>query len=336
MADSINLDWLQPFAERWRQQERDGRAPHALLLLGAPGVGKRAAATWLAARRLAGSEAPLPGFPARPPEHPDLHWLTRLDDKHTIVIEQVRELVADLGLTSHGGRGKVAVIEPAQLLTRSAANSLLKTLEEPPGDVLLILVADRLGHLPPTILSRCQRATLAVPATAEALAWLARARPGQDLRAALDEAGGAPLAALALQDEQEFSAAMGRDLAALAARQASPVAVAGRWLERPPEQVLDWLCRQVQACIRRRSGAAGETRSAFLQDTVLQRMDSRKLFCYLDSINRVRAQAGGSWNPQLTLEGLLIDWAEGLDDCGREPDLRRLWPSPRAAKDRTR
>jgi hypothetical protein len=56
-----------------------------------------------------------------------------------------------------------------------------------------------------------------------------------------------------------------------------------------------------------------------IEDSVLQRMDRRNLFCYLDIINQLRGQPGGSYNVQLTLEGLLIDWAGGLRDCGLEP-----------------
>jgi hypothetical protein len=47
-------------------------------------------------------------------------------------------------------------------------------------------------------------------------------------------------------------------------------------------------------------------------------MDSRKLFCYLDDINRLRAQPGGSYNVQLALESLLIDWATGLSGAGSD------------------
>ncbi|MGI9264019.1 MAG: hypothetical protein ACR2QU_03755, partial [Gammaproteobacteria bacterium] len=50
-------------------------------------------------------------------------------------------------------------------------------------------------------------------------------------------------------------------------------------------------------------------------DSVLRRIDRRNLFCYLDIINRLRGQAAGSFNVQLTLESLLIDWADGLRDC---------------------
>ena len=60
-------------------------------------------------------------------------------------------------------------------------------------------------------------------------------------------------------------------------------------------------------------------RGLAIEDSVLRRMDRRNLFCYLDIINRLRGQAGGSYNVQLTLEGLLIDWADGLANCDLSP-----------------
>jgi len=319
----MDLDWLEPLASRWRRQVQQGRAPHAVLLLGAAGTGKRAAAAWLARERLGPAET-LPRYPFERPVHPDLHWLSRLEDKHTIVIEQVRELIHELSLTSHEGRGKVAVIEPAGIMTRQAANSLLKTLEEPPGDSLIVLVADGLSHLPATILSRCQRLPVPLPPTEVALTWLERVRPGTAWAPALDEAGGAPLKAFAALERMEETASMRRDLAALATRSVSPVDVAERWLKADPGAALDWLALEVQACIRRRFGISAGPSPA-LDDSVLARMDTRNLFCYLDSLNRLRGQASGSFNPQLTLEALLIDWADGLAAARREPDLRALW-----------
>jgi DNA polymerase-3 subunit delta' len=315
----MDISWHREFANNWLARCRQGRVPHAVLLAGPAGVGKRAAACWMAARHLGVStEVRLPQHPALAPEHADLRWIRPPDGKQAIGIDQIRDLVAKLSLTSYQGGGKVAVIDPADAMTNNAANSLLKTLEEPPGDALLILIADRKGHLPATVFSRCQRIDFSVPGEAEGLAWLDRLRPGQSWLAALRLAAYAPLGAIQASGQLDTHAAMSRDLAAVASGKASAIAVAARWTALDTAFVLDWLARQVQAAIFRASGAGREGTSAAIDDSVLKRMDRRNLFCYLDIINRLRGQAGGSFNVQLTLEGLLIDLSEGLEGCGRE------------------
>jgi len=254
----------------------------------------------------------LPQFPLEVPEHADLRWITTPDEKHAIGIDQIRTLVADLSLTSYEGGGKVAVIEPADVMTTNAANSLLKTLEEPPGDTLLILVADRLGRLPATIYSRCQRLTVRVPAESEGLSWLQTLQPGVTWTKLLRDAGFAPLAALRGQERIDETDAMASDFVAIADGRAAPLAVAAKWAKYEPEFVLGWLSRQVQSCISRLAGGESMGVSAVLGDSVLARIDRRNLFCYLDIINRLRGQAIGSFNVQLTFECLLIDWSNGL------------------------
>lgn len=285
-----------------------------MLLIGPSGVGKRCAAAWMARQKL-GLEpcGDLPAYPLVTPEHADLQWLSPPEDKQTIGIEQIRDLVANLGLTSYEGHGKVAIIDPANAMTVNAANSLLKTLEEPPGDTLLVLVADRVGRLPATIFSRCQRLDFAPPATADAMGWLDQVHPGAAWADALHVAGGAPLAAITALDELETTQALTRDLNELGRGSGSVIEVAARWAKLDPFFVLNWLAQLV-----RQMTVAAHTdraRGLTIDQSVLRRMDRRNLFCYLDIINRLRGQAAGSFNVQLTLEGLLIDWAEGLAHC---------------------
>jgi len=309
----MELPWLNQITEGWRAAVRQGRAPHAIMLLGAEGTGKRCAAAWLARCRLGMSELQSePQYPLTIPQHADLRWLSPPEDKHVVGIEQIRELVAALSLTSYEGGAKVAVIDPANAMTSSAANSLLKTLEEPPGDALLILVADRPGGLPATILSRCQRLSVALPAEALSLKWLDRLQVSSGWPAALRAAGNAPLAAVESLVRVEDTETMARDFAALPEGNASPLEVAGRWAKHEPAFVLNWLCRQVQLCILRIFGGRAAMPGGGVSDSVLQRIDRRNLFCYLDIINKLRGQPAGSFKLQLTLESLLIDWAGGL------------------------
>ncbi len=314
----MDITWHKNLADAWLDRVRLGRLPHAVLLTGPVGVGKRAAAGWMAARHLGiETSAKLPQYPAVAVEHADIRWIAPVADKQTIGIDQIRALVADISLTSYQGGGKVAVIEPANAMTINAANSLLKTLEEPPGDALLILIADRKGRLPATIFSRCQRIEMLTPGETEALAWLDRLQPGAAWPEALRLAGGAPLAAISGIEQLGTQSAMSRDFAAVASGSASALEVASRWSGLETAFVLDWLARQVQTMIFRASGATRRGLSGAIDESVLERMDRRNLFCYLDIINRLRGQQGGSFNVQLTLEGLLIDLAEGLKNCGQ-------------------
>jgi DNA polymerase-3 subunit delta' len=309
----MDITWHKSFADAWLERVRQDRLPHAVMLAGPAGTGKRAAAAWMAAGRLGiGKPAPMPQYPAPRLEHADLHWLAPPEDKASIGIEQIRDLVHEISLTSYAGGGKVAVIEPANAMTTNAANSLLKTLEEPPGDALLVLVADRAGNLPATIFSRCQRIEFLPPPEAEALTWLDRVRPGVAWQEALRLAGNSPLAAIEALEQLDTHAAMTRDFGAVAGGRASPVEVAAGWSGLEPSFVLDWLARQVQELIRRQNGVSRDGSAQGIDESVLRRMDSRNMFCYLDTIIRLRAQPKGSFNAQLAYEGLLIDLSKGL------------------------
>jgi DNA polymerase-3 subunit delta' len=282
------------------------------MLAGPRGTGKRCAAVWLARHRLGLDAPPLPTYPRVLPEHADFRWLAPPEDKHSIGIDQVRELVSELNLTSYEGGGKVAVIAPADAMTTSAANSLLKTLEEPPGDTLLVLVVDRPGHLPATIFSRCQRINVRAPGEAEGMEWLQSIQPGTDWVQVLRASGFAPLAALRAIERSDETAAMARQFAAVVQGREGPLKVAAGWSKLEPEFVLSWLGREVQMCISRTANGSTAGVPAVIPDSVLERIDRKNLFCYLDIINSLRGQPAGSFNVQLTLESLLIDWGRQL------------------------
>jgi len=140
-----------------------GRLPHAYLFLGPQGIGKRTVALSLAMAIHCG-DGPH-DFCGRcrsclsihVGNHPDVHPVGPLAGKKEIAIQQIRELERVLAFRPFSGKKKVALIDPADVMNYHAQNSLLKTLEEPPGDSLLILLAGSTGGLLPTLLSRCQR-----------------------------------------------------------------------------------------------------------------------------------------------------------------------------------
>lgn len=135
------------------------RIAHAYLFDGPAGIGKKLVAQALACAFLCetgggcGNCSDCTKLAAN--SHPDFHLLQ--PDGESIKIEQIRSLQPQLTLRSFAGRGKVCLIDSAELMTREAANALLKTLEEPAAGTLIILVSSRPETLLETIRSRCQR-----------------------------------------------------------------------------------------------------------------------------------------------------------------------------------
>jgi len=246
-------------------------------------------------------------------------------------VDQVRELRESARYNPARDRFKIWIIDEVHQISGAAFNALLKTLEEPPGDTLLILVADRTGRLPATVFSRCQRIEFAPPAESVGLAWLDRLQPGARWAEALRMAGNAPLAAIEALESLDTLATMSRELSAVGAGKLSPIEVAGRWSKLEAGFVLDWLARQLRQAALALAGGRDRAPGLTIDESVLKRMDRRNLFCYLDRINRLRGQPRGSYNVQLTLEWLLIEWAEGLADAGTDGETggMRLMPTQR-------
>jgi len=104
--------------------------------------------------------------------HPDVRWIEKDENSGEIKINQIRELENQMFLKPYEGKYKVFIIVDAELMNIEAANSFLKTLEEPPQDSLLILIVEKLKDLPLTIVSRCQLIRLRPLETAEVTAIL--------------------------------------------------------------------------------------------------------------------------------------------------------------------
>jgi DNA polymerase-3 subunit delta' len=321
-----SLPWLVEQRQQLADLVAADRCPHALLIQGRAGSGRRHLALWLATEMLGTDPSrALESDPDAEVGHPDFFTLEPEQDKQSIGVDQVRALIGFLNLTTHGRNGRVAVLYPADSMTINAANSLLKTLEEPPGKTLIILICESLKRLPATVISRCQRVRLPAPPTDAALAWLGGEVPDADLAAMLDFAGGAPLATLALH-KADFAATANQyaaDLKSLEQRQVSPVVIAERWAGRAKgsdkkqsEMALQWLywrlSRRVRAGLEALSGKnSGETGGDSLQTGQIQ-LTVRACFRQMAQIRELRRLIKGGINAELNLAGLLMDWYGGL------------------------
>jgi DNA polymerase-3 subunit delta' len=155
--------------ENLRRALEADRLPHAYVFLGPEGIGKKTVAYALSmslfcAERKFDSCGLCPNCKRiREGNHPDVRLVEPLEEKKEISIKQIRQLERELAFRSFYGRRKIAIIDPADLLNYHSQNSLLKTLEEPPGEALLILIARQIRGLLPTVLSRCLRLWFSPP-----------------------------------------------------------------------------------------------------------------------------------------------------------------------------
>ena len=341
-VDEVPLPWQSDAWQALAALFAGGRLPHGFLVTGQTGLGKLLFATAFArlvlCRSPAGDRAcgrcnSCAQFSAG--THPDYSHITFEERegkggeegalKSAISVEQVRELIAVLQLRSHseGGR-KLALIEPAEGMSAAAANSLLKTLEEPPADTLLLLVSAAPGRLPATIRSRCQMLALPVPGTPDAVAWLDAREPRPDWPLHLGLAGGAPLAALSFARSgiaarrQAFFAA----LAALRAGRENPMKLASRPKDEYPE-LLRLLWSFVSDLILLNSAGIGAPLVNRDQLPLLQMaaegIHLRSLHAFLDRVQDAMSALDTPVNRELAFVVLLSDWADGLDEMKNSP-----------------
>jgi len=314
---------LQPWlGENWRQLATalaHQRLHHGLLFAAPAGYGKRALATALAAAALCQQRLPDGHacghcracllFAAG--THPDFVRITfelRDDGKPRteITIDQMRSLSQRLAMSSQFGGLQIALVDPADRLNASAANALLKTLEEPAAATILLLVADDPSRLPATIRSRCQRIDVRAPARAEALAWLEGQHIGSaDANEALDASLGNPGQALAwsADDTLALRGSCADDLAALARGRRSALEVAEAWAADRPDTRL-WFAAvlardEAQRLARGESGRFGLTAPAEIP----------KLAAWFSRANQTRGLLATTVRTDLVLLDVLRAWS---------------------------
>ncbi|MGH6878137.1 MAG: DNA polymerase III subunit delta' [Rhizomicrobium sp.] len=341
MAVKAPIDWHHvPFpwqTDAWRQLNdwlTAGRLPHAIMLSDAADSRSDLFATAFAARLLCRQPADNRACGECPScrqfsagAHPDYHAVTILEDKIGIGVDQVRALARALALTSQYGQGKVALLYPADAMNANAANSLLKTLEEPTPGTWLILVTAQPARLPATLRSRCQRLSLHAHDAAAALAWLNAQEPRSDWPVLLAIAGGAPLLALELSGMPLMQRRLDffRQLLDLRTRRGDPLKCAGDLggdsLGVALRLLQLWVADLVILASTRGSSEAplANADARALLQTGLEGLNLRQLHAYLDHIGQAVKLESAPVNTQLMLEQLLIEWADGLASLAAAP-----------------
>lgn len=318
------LPWQTGLWQQLEQRRRDHRLPHALLLAGPGGIGKRQFAINLAHSLLC-NQPQMDGSACgqcrgcqllAANTHPDLRIIEPEEVGKAIKVDQIRALAEFTTLTAQYNGYKLVILEPAEQMNRAAANSLLKTLEEPAADTIILLVSAAPQRLLPTVRSRCQSLVFSLPETALALEWLEQQLPGKNVTELLDIAGGAPLTALTLAGSDamvtygdNFSIIEG-----LIERTQDPLKVAANWQKQDGLRSLQWFTAWVMDMIRLSATTAPpHLRCQGLKprlQALTKQLELMALHRFLEQLNEAnRLLATSPVNQQLLFEDLLVRWS---------------------------
>ena len=320
-----------------RLQELRKRPPHGLLFKGPKGIGKLDLAINFAqsllcqnpdeSRFACGTCASCHWFEQG--SHPDYRLLQpealSMDGEETddskstpgkkpskqISVDQVRGLADFCGMSAHQGGRRVVVIHPAEAMNTNAANALLKNLEEPPQDMMFILVSHKPQQLLPTILSRCLSFALPAPDAASASRWL-KEQGVKDPGGALAASGFAPLQAVQLDEQlgseerekllRAVRQPAGLDVFALAeALQKTEQVLVVQWLQ---QWCYDLLAMKLAGKLRYHPGEEAAIKK--LADTVAP-LNLARLQKLLQTAKR---EAQHTLNPKLFFESLLLAYRQ--------------------------
>lgn len=327
MNKPVVLPWARPLWQRLVMQHQQSKLPHAILLSGHTGIGKsefaHAFAHLLLCHRPVNQQ---PCSQCRSCElvssgtHPDQVYLHPEEQGKPIKVDQVRELMSFLHSTAQQGGYRVVVMEPAESMNINAANALLKSLEEPGDNTLLLLVSHLPGQLMPTIRSRCQQVTFPFPDHAIATAWLAEELSLSHDRAEqlLSISQGAPLKAKDLfqRDLITLRASFMKSLGDLLKARITAVAVAEKLYKEDLLQLLEWIHSLLVDIVRLQADDQALSISnkdmQKMLSAVSNRANAMQVFNLLDHVQSERVSLLQRHNPnrQLLLETLLLGWVK--------------------------
>lgn len=316
------------------------RTNHALLFTGGTGLGKRSLAFALAHFVLTDTHSQAETL-FNAASHPDFHVLMaenrvlelHQDDllvrfahryleqpsakpKRDISIDQVRRLGQALCTHPHLGKFRVVMIVGAEAMTRSAANALLKDLEEPPANTLFIMVTDEVSKLAKTVRSRCSLIHFSAPDAATACAWLEQqgSLPAHEVINHLAMANNHPLLAYKLYQTGYINSlkSVFTDVNGLWNRRREPIEVAKNWQEIGGLQCVDILQKLCVDLTRNSLSDKPATVFFPVQETwirsVSNKISRQKLMDVIESLNFAKRMLATTVDELLVLESISNDF----------------------------
>ncbi|WP_260259355.1 DNA polymerase III subunit delta' [Vibrio intestinalis] len=240
--------WLTSMWQQWQTHLEADRFSNAALLVAKPGLGAEQLVEQFGRAVMCSNYAADPcGFChscqlMESDNHPDFHVIKPEKEGKAITVEQIRQCNRLAQESSQLSGYRIFIIEPADAMNESAANALLKTLEEPSSSCLFLLVAHSASQLLPTITSRCQQWHLATPEASQVAEWLAQETQQNVPSYAAHINGNAPLKTLQFieQGEQKQYQAIEQQFLTVVKQQGDAIKLA-KELASNAEQALTWL-----------------------------------------------------------------------------------------------
>lgn len=319
------LPWQISNWKNLTSSQQNNRLAHGLLFYGSMGIGKNEFvlefARWLIC------EQPLADKACgeckacqliKAESNPDLLILSPEEEGKAIKVDQVRSLIEKITLTSHGQNKRVIIISPADALNANASNSLLKTLEEPPANTVLILITDKPSKLMATIRSRTQMIRFDLPTFEQSKQWLSTQNI-ENAELLLHLTAGAPLSAKAMADDEglQIRDALFKNWQELANGNADALESAAMWVKDGFKVVgnmpLNWVSSWLMDIIRSLHGGHIESMANADYAKTLQKLagqvDLKSVYGLVDRLNDTIRLVDTSANQLMLIEGLLLHWA---------------------------
>ncbi|MEH6455402.1 MAG: DNA polymerase III subunit delta' [Cocleimonas sp.] len=266
-GSTINQEypWHQSTWQKFIQARTKNHLPHAILLSGEEGIAKFPLAKRMAKSLLCmntvsnATDACNQCQSCKTYEsgaNPDFTQITLLEDKQQIGVDQIRALSEFLNYSRSYNTNRVVILNPVERMNLNAANSLLKSLEEPSAHTVIILVTAKINQLLPTIKSRCQLFNVATPSKTDSVHWLQQQsqqnqESSVDVEAALEITGNKPLKAITIsQEDLDSRNQFFHDLSSVISQNISITEMAKKWEKHDVETLLNWQILLIQKAIK--------------------------------------------------------------------------------------
>lgn len=316
----ISFPWQNAILQRFQKFIHNDRLAHAYLIFGKEGLGKFQLVQSIAARIFC--EQPKNELACgrchacklmQQNQHPDYYLLTPAETGKSIAIDQIRLMIKKLAQTAHSASYKIAIINPAEAMTASSMNALLKTLEEPLGQTILFLISTNPWRLPETLKSRCQQLNLEVTDPAQARDFLVQAGvPNEHIASALYDADNAPLLALNRWQSGELANKIELKKQLFSGSIFQPMSLAEQFKSLTLSMVLGCVRSCALDLLKAKLGIAKDYwQNGQFDDEIIalsKRVSLVKLYSLFDELNTNEQLIQMNLNQQLAMEKLFVLW----------------------------